>query len=37
MDHETWQAEQEALMAQQEKKDKYEEEEEDREKAGLNK
>ena len=37
MDHETWQAQQELLMAAEERQKQYDEEEEDREKAGLNK
>ena len=37
MDHETWQAEQEALMEEEARRKEYDEEEEDREKAGLNK
>lgn len=37
MDHETWQAGQEVLMAEEERRKQYDEEEKDREKAGLNK
>ena len=37
MDHETWQAEQELLMAEEARRREYDEEELDRERAGLNK
>jgi len=37
MDHATWQKWQEALMEEEARQREYEEEEEDREKAGLNK